>query len=54
MRIVACGDALFSSRNLDKRLDPKLLGELAAADAVFANAESPAPGTTPRRHRGAS
>jgi poly-gamma-glutamate synthesis protein (capsule biosynthesis protein) len=39
MRIVACGDALFSSRNLIKRLDSGLVNELTGADAVFANAE---------------
>ncbi len=39
MRIVACGDALFSSRNLARRLERKLVEELARADAVFANAE---------------
>jgi poly-gamma-glutamate capsule biosynthesis protein CapA/YwtB (metallophosphatase superfamily) len=44
MRIVACGDALFSSRNLIRRLDPKLVNELIGADAVFANAEFCCPG----------
>lgn len=39
MRIIACGDALFSSRNLARRLDRKLVDELLHADAVFANAE---------------
>jgi poly-gamma-glutamate capsule biosynthesis protein CapA/YwtB (metallophosphatase superfamily) len=39
MRVVACGDALFSSRNLIERLDQRLVSELAGADAVFANAE---------------
>lgn len=39
MRIVACGDALFSSRNLARRLDRKLVDEFVHADAVFANAE---------------
>ncbi len=39
MRIIACGDALFSSRNLAKRLDKRLVAKLADADAVFANAE---------------
>lgn len=39
MRIIACGDALFSSRNLLERLDKKIVQELLEADAVFANAE---------------
>lgn len=39
MRVVCCGDALFTSRNLAKRLDRKLVDELLRADAVFANAE---------------
>jgi poly-gamma-glutamate synthesis protein (capsule biosynthesis protein) len=39
MRIIACGDALYSSRNLASRLDRRLVDRLAAADAVFANAE---------------
>jgi poly-gamma-glutamate synthesis protein (capsule biosynthesis protein) len=49
MRIVACGDALFSSRHLDRRLEPRLRETLARADATFANAEfvCPRPGTPP-------
>ena len=43
MRIVACGDALFSSRNLASRLDPKIIDILSHADAVFANAEFSCP-----------
>jgi poly-gamma-glutamate capsule biosynthesis protein CapA/YwtB (metallophosphatase superfamily) len=43
MRVVACGDALFSSRNLAKRLQPGLVAELHAADGVFANAEFSCP-----------
>jgi poly-gamma-glutamate synthesis protein (capsule biosynthesis protein) len=39
MRVIACGDALFSSRNLARRLDPKLVDEFLRADGVFANAE---------------
>ncbi|UFN51304.1 CapA family protein [Roseomonas sp. OT10] len=39
MRVVACGDALFSSGNLAKRLDPKLVSLLSEAEASFANAE---------------
>lgn len=53
MRIVACGDALFSSRNLARRLDPRLVDTLAQADAAFANAEFTCPRYTtapaPRR-----
>ena len=49
MRVVACGDALFSSGNLAKRLEPSILATLAAGEATFANAEfiCPAPGTPP-------
>ena len=43
MRIIACGDALFSSRNLLERLDKKIVRELLGADAVFVNAEFPCP-----------
>ncbi len=39
MRVVACGDALFSSRNLARRLERKIVDEFAQADAGFANAE---------------
>jgi len=39
MRIVATGDALFSSGNLARRLDPRLLAALADADGAFTNAE---------------
>jgi poly-gamma-glutamate capsule biosynthesis protein CapA/YwtB (metallophosphatase superfamily) len=39
MRIVACGDAMFSSRNLARRLDRRLVDLLGQADACFANAE---------------
>ena len=53
MRIVACGDALFSSRNLAKRLDPKLLAILSDADGTFVNAEfcCPKPNTPPMPRR---
>jgi poly-gamma-glutamate synthesis protein (capsule biosynthesis protein) len=53
MRIVACGDALFSSRNLAGRLDRRLLAALADADATFANAEfcCPKPDTPPMPRR---
>lgn len=39
MRIVAAGDALFSSGNLARRLDPALVAALAEGEATFANAE---------------
>jgi len=39
MRFVVCGDMLFSSRNLAKRLDKRIVDLLQGADAVFANAE---------------
>lgn len=45
MKIVLAGDALFSSRNLAKRLDPKVTGILQDADAAFVNAEF----STPKR-----
>ena len=45
MRIVLCGDALFSSRNLAERLDKRIVEILQSADAVFANAEF----STPKR-----
>ncbi|MFE8151926.1 CapA family protein [Brenneria goodwinii] len=54
MRIIACGDLLFSSRNLAKRLDKRIVDQLSAADAVFANAEfcCPKPTTPPAAGRG--
>jgi poly-gamma-glutamate capsule biosynthesis protein CapA/YwtB (metallophosphatase superfamily) len=53
MRVVACGDALFSSRNLARRLDRRLVDELARADAAFANAEFCCPRhDTPPQPRG--
>ena len=53
MRIVACGDALFSGGNLKNRLEPKLLKVLSDADGTFANAEfcCPARGTPPAPRR---
>ena len=39
MRIFACGEALFSSRNLAARIDQRLVDGFLQADAVFANAE---------------
>lgn len=54
MRIIACGDLLFSSRNLAKRLDPEIVELLQSADAVFANAEfsCPQPNLPPAAGRG--
>ncbi|WP_434310063.1 CapA family protein [Hominifimenecus sp. rT4P-3] len=43
MRVVLCGDFLFSSRNLVNRIDPKLVEIFKSADAVFANAEFSTP-----------
>ena len=40
IRVVACGDALYSSRNLARRLDHRYVETLRSADAAFANAES--------------
>lgn len=43
MRVVLCGDLLFSSRNLKNRLDKRVVDLLVDADAVFANAEFSTP-----------
>lgn len=53
MRVIACGDALFSSRALARRLDPAIVTRLLSADAAFANAEfcCPAPDTPPAPRR---
>ncbi len=45
MKVILCGDLLFSSRNLRKRLDRRIVDLLLNADAVFANAEF----STPKR-----
>lgn len=45
MKVVLCGDLLFSSRNLKNRLDKRIVDLLVEADAVFANAEF----STPKR-----
>lgn len=45
MKVVLCGDLLFSSRNLKNRLDRRIVDLLVEADAVFANAEF----STPKR-----
>ena len=39
MRFIVCGDALFSSRNLENRLDKKIVEKLKSADGGFVNAE---------------
>lgn len=54
MRFIACGDSLFSSRNLRNRLDPQLVELLLSADGVFTNAEfcTPNPETPPAAGRG--
>lgn len=54
MRIIACGDLLFSSRNLSQRLDASIIELLQGADAVFANAEfsCPKPDLPPAAGRG--
>ena len=54
MRIVACGDLLFSSRNMVNRLDKEIITLLSEADAVFANAEfsCPQPNVPPAAGRG--
>lgn len=53
MRVAACGDALFSSRNLRSRLEGRLVELLTTADAGFANAEfsCPRPTTPPAPRR---
>lgn len=53
LRVLACGDALFSSRNLVRRLDSRLVRALHGADAAFANAEfcCPRPETPPAPRR---
>lgn len=54
MRFLACGDSLFSSRNLARRLDPAVVSCLQSADAAFTNAEfcTPKPTTPPACGRG--
>ncbi len=49
MRVILCGDLLFSSRNLRLRMDRSIVDILTNADAVFANAEfsTPKPLTPP-------
>ncbi|OAA83947.1 CapA family protein [Clostridium ljungdahlii] len=54
MRILVCGESLFSSRNLAKRLDQKIVKKFLEADAVFTNAEfcTPQYTTPPAAGRG--
>lgn len=54
MRFIVCGDALFSSRNLENRLDKKIVEKLKSADGGFVNAEfcTPNPETPPACGRG--
>lgn len=54
MKFIACGDMLFSSRNLAQRLDARLVKLLKSADVVFANAEfcTPERTTAPAIGRG--
>ncbi len=46
MRVVICGDSLFSSRNLVNRIDKRVVNTLLNADAVFTNAEFSTPKPT--------
>lgn len=54
LRFVVCGDALFSSRHLEKRLEKSLVDWLKSADGAFVNAEfcTPGPTTPPACGRG--
>lgn len=54
MKFLISGDALFSSSNLDKTMDPELLALLQGADEAFTNAEfvTPRPNTVPAAGRG--
>ena len=54
MKYIACGDLLFSSRNLAQRIDPRIVKDLQEADVVFGNAEfcTPNRGTSPAAGRG--
>ena len=54
MRVLVCGDSLFSSRNLVNRLDHRVVEQLLSADAVFTNAEfcTPRQTTPPAPGRG--
>lgn len=54
MKFLVTGDALFSSSNLYKTMDPNLLALLRGADEVFTNAEfvTPRKNTVPASGRG--
>ncbi|MEK4047670.1 CapA family protein [Paenibacillus sp. FSL H8-0048] len=54
MKFLVSGDALFSSSNLDKTMDPELLALLQGADEAFTNAEfvTPRLNTAPAAGRG--
>ncbi|WP_025681346.1 CapA family protein [Paenibacillus massiliensis] len=54
MKFLVTGDALFSSSNLYKTMDPKLVALLNEADEVFTNAEfvTPRKNTAPASGRG--
>ncbi|MCG7381438.1 CapA family protein [Paenibacillus sp. ACRRY] len=54
MKFIVTGDALFSSSNLHKTMDPNLLALLRGADEVFTNAEfvTPRKNTIPASGRG--
>ncbi|MFC6649543.1 CapA family protein [Paenibacillus rhizoplanae] len=54
MKFLVSGDALFSSSNLDKTMDPDLLALLQGADEAFTNAEfvTPRLNTAPAAGRG--
>ncbi|CQR58387.1 CapA family protein [Paenibacillus riograndensis] len=54
MKFLVTGDALFSSSNLYKTMDPELLALLQGADEVFTNAEfvTPRKNTAPAAGRG--
>lgn len=54
MRLAACGDSLFSSKNLVNRLDQRVIKYLKESDGAFTNAEfcTPTPDTPPASGRG--
>lgn len=54
MKISITGDSLFSSRNLQQRLNSKIISTIQAADVAFTNAEfcTPAATTPPAAGRG--
>lgn len=54
MKLIVCGDLLFSSRHLASRMDQRITEDLREADAVFGNAEfcTPEVDTAPAIGRG--